>query len=270
MDGKLADAAKEPAFEVASVRPANGGDGRGWYGYRTDASGGFRVSGMSLSSLVWTAYVGTLGKDGQVSGGPDWAKSDRFDMSAKVDDAYMAGWEKLSDAQRMDRVRPMIRRLLADRFHLKLRLEMRPTPVYVLVQAKGGAKMKEVPAPEPVEGDTVDATARKMRDWKPGMTLPGQIVCSGSGCIGRAVAMSNAIGQIMGSSNSDRLVIDQTGLKGYYDFTINQPRSSESAIADVESDLGLKFEPRVIPMKTYIIDSAAKPSVDGAEDSVRR
>ncbi len=78
--------------------------------------------------------------------------------------------------------------------------------------------------------------------------------------------MSGAIPQIIGSSHADRMLIDQTGLKGFYDFSFpSLPRNDDSAMAQVEDALGLKFESRTMPMKTYVIESAEKPSVDGAE-----
>jgi uncharacterized protein (TIGR03435 family) len=196
-----------------------------------------------------------------VSGGLKWAQSDWFDINAKVGGANLADWDKLTDAQRMDRVRPMLRRLLADRFQLKLRIETQPTPVYALVQAKGGAKMKEVPAP--VDGDPVAALARQLNHSKP---IPGNVRCWGNTCTGLAAPMSNAIGYIAGMSRVDRMVMDETGLKGHYDFTFRQPpEKDDSAMAEIEDDLGLKFEARSVPMKTYVIDSAEKPSADGAE-----
>jgi uncharacterized protein (TIGR03435 family) len=263
--GAQGDDALGPAFEVATIRPANRDDGRHWFGIRVDASGRFTTSAESLSGLVSIAYVRAPG-EGKVSGGPKWAQSDTFDINAKVDDAYMEGWGKLSYAERMDRMRPMIRRLLAERFQLKLKIETQPTPVYALVQAKGGTRMKEVPAPEPVEGgDSMEAIMKQMKE-NPGKPIPGNILCSGHTCTGTAVPMRNAIGQISGSSKADRIVIDETGLKGYYNFSFTQPgNNDESAMAEIEDDLGLKFEPRTVPMKVYIIDSAEKPSVDGAE-----
>jgi uncharacterized protein (TIGR03435 family) len=261
------DDAIGPAFEVATIRAANRDDGRHWFGGRLDASGRYTVSAMPLSGLVRWAYLDAPGK-GMVTAdreAPKWVTSDEFDITAKVDDAYMDGWDKLSDEQRMERVRPMIRRLLADRFHLKLRVEMRDTPVYALVQAKGGAHVKQVPAPEPVEGDPMEAQARWMRD-NPDKPIPGGIMCTGNTCTGHAARISDSIGQIRGSSHADRMVIDETGLTGYYDFSFTQPGpKDDSAMAEVSDDLGMKFEPRTVPIKTYVIDSAEKPSVDGAE-----
>jgi len=258
---QAAVSAAGPAFEVATVRPAGHADGRRWFGMRLVPSGRLTVSAMSMKDQVWAAYVG-FGK-AQVSGGPKWVETDQFDVEAKVDDAYMAGWDKMSDAQRMDVVRPMLRRLLADRFQLKLHTEMRDTPVYALVQAKGGARMKEVPAPESLEGegDDVEKTMRQMAAH-PGKPLPGGMMCTGSGGTGNAVPMSYALGQIGESSGADRMVLDETGLKGHYDFsyTISRDKDALSPMQQIEDQLGLRFEPRKVPITTYVIDSAEKPS----------
>lgn len=260
-------AATGPTFEVAVVRPANRDDGRHWFGMRVDASGRYEVSAMSLSSLVWLAYVdapdkGKVTTDHEV---PKWVSSEEFDIQAKIDDAYRSGWDKLSYEQRMEVVRPMIRQLLAERFHLKLRTETQKTAVYVLVQAKGGAHVTEVPPPTPADEDPMDAQAQRMADHseKP---FRGGIMCSRDKCTANGVKISAAIGQISASSHADRIVIDQTGLKGYYNFSFSLPTDKdESPMQVVEEDLGMKFKPRSVPIKTYVIESAEKPSIDGSE-----
>ena len=260
--GDAADAVG-PAFEVATIRPAHADAGAGgWMGMRLAPSGRLMARSMSLTSLVWFAYLPRPAK-GKVEGGPKWADSDRYDIDAKVDDAQMAGWEKLSDNERMDRVLPMLRALLAARFDLKLHTEMRVTPVFALVQAKGGTKMKEVPAPEPVEGDG-DAMEKTMREMAahPGKPSPGVILCTGNGCSGHAVQMKNAVGQFAGSSKLDGIAVDETGLEGYYDFSYNVSYDADAPapVDQIEQQLGLHFESRKVPMKTYVIDAAEKPS----------
>lgn len=255
-----------PAFEVATIRTANRDDGRHWFGRRVDASGRLTISADSLSGLVGWAYSDPPARHKVTTdrGLPRWVSSDEFDITAKVDEAYMHGWDKLSDKERMDLARPMMRRLLAERFHVKLRVEMRDTPVYALVQAKGGAHVKEVPAPVPSDGDPMEARAKWMAD-NPGKAVPGGMACSGDKCTANAVRMSAAAGQIAASSRADRMVIDDTGLKGYYDFSFTIPNNQdESAMSEVEEDLGMKFEPRTLTIKTYVIESAEKPSLDGA------
>jgi uncharacterized protein (TIGR03435 family) len=91
-----------------------------------------------------------------------------------------------------------------------------------LVRAKGGAKVKEVSAPAPVQEDWHEAL-RSFRDNNPGKPFPGAIRCTSEGCPAKAASMSDALGQIHGSSESDRMVIDETGQTGYYDFSFRNP-----------------------------------------------
>ena len=141
-------------------------------------------------------------------------------------------------------------------------MEMRKTPVYALVQAKGGAHVKEVPTPAAMEGDPNEAMAKWYAE-NPGKAMPGGILCADK-CIGNAVKISDAVGQIAGSSRADRMVMDETGLTGYYDFSFTQPQTKdEPAMQEVEDDLGMRFEPRSVAMRTYVIEGAEKPSLDG-------
>lgn len=102
-------------------------------------------------------------------------------------------------------MQPLVRALLDERYHLRLHPEVRPTPVYVLVQAKGGAKVKEVSAPPPIVGDVHEALKR-FRKENPGKPFPGGISCTGDGCTAKAVSMTNALRQIQGRSHADRMV----------------------------------------------------------------
>ena len=254
-----------PAFEVAVVRPTKA-DHAGGFGVGTTPSGRFTASSVSLTFLLRQAYWEGPGKSTVTLDrtAPKWVDSDNFDINAKVDNAYLQGWDKLSNAQRMNLVRPMLARLLADRFQLKVRIEMHKTPVYALVQAKGGTHMKEVSMPATVDGDPGEAMAKWIRD-NPGKGVPGFVSCGADKCIANAATISDAIGQIASSSGADRIVIDETGLKGHYSFSFTMPHDrDEPAMQEVEDDLGLKFEPRTVLVKTYVIESAVKPSVDGA------
>ena len=142
---------------------------------------------------------------------------------------------------------------------------MRETPVYALVQAKGGAKLKEVAAPEPLEGegDSWQKASRYMNDH-PGKAAPGYITCGGSGCTGHAMQMKFAVGQFGASADANQMVMDQTGLTGYYDFSykITHEANDLTPMQQIEDQLGLRFESRKVPIKTYVIDSAEKPTQD--------
>jgi len=231
---------------VATVRAAEaknaGGTGEttheAKHGSEVDISGRFTVSGMPLSGLVWLAYVGGQ-QAAQVEGGPAWSDTELWDIEAQMDDADMAGWLTLSDAQRMERVRPQLRALLAERFGLRVHTEMKPTPVYALVQAKGGVKMKMVAAPAVLQtsGLTVEDGA-----WE-----------------GHAVQVNALTGQVgFAVGAKGKLLVDETGLGGfYYDFALRL-RGDRPAAEQIEQGLGLRVEERVVPVKTYVVDEAAR------------
>ena len=123
-------------FEVATVRLANRNDGRQWFGTQGGAFG--QVLGVGdVAEEPGVVRICGYAEDGTVEGGPKWAETDQWDIEAKMDEADMGGWEKLSDRERMERVRPLLRALLEDRFKLKVHTEMKVTPVYALVAGEG-------------------------------------------------------------------------------------------------------------------------------------
>ena len=247
-------------FEVATVKPANRNDGRRWFGTQVAPSGRFMASAMPLTALVWVAYVGTQ-KTGRVEGGPKWADEDAWDINAKLDEADMTGWETLSDKQRMERVRPQLRELLAERFGLKVHAEMKVTSVYALVQVRGGVKMKLVAAP-PANADPQEQEDRMRSDKTPAGPPTGGFMVSDQGWVGHAVQVSGLVGQIgyeVGAN--DKPMVDETGLDGsYYDFSVKLTHDKDGPTVEqqIEDKLGLRVEERKMAMKTYVIDEAEK------------
>src|SRR5258708_3152009 len=71
--------------------------------------------------------------DWNVSSGPGWIRTDRYDVAAKAD---VAG--NLTEAQ----VKPMLQALLAERFKLRLHQSSKEMSGYALVVGKGGPKVK--------------------------------------------------------------------------------------------------------------------------------
>jgi uncharacterized protein (TIGR03435 family) len=251
-----------PPFEVATVRPS-GADVQQSFIWKVTPSGRFMAANQPLQNLVVLAYGGKRGSTNVVDERKH-SDDEHFDINAKVDDAYLAGWDKLSDEERIERIKPMLRALLADRFHLKLRTEMRPTPVYALAQAKGGAKLKMAASPGTEDPDE----QQKRKDHDPAAKAPpgGAAYISGN-WIGNAEPIDNLVGLLAGLSSADRIVIDGTCLKGFYDFKLHlsQDPDAPAVPEQIQEQLGLKLEPRKVLVKTYLIESAQKPSVDGAE-----
>lgn len=211
-----------PAFEVASIRPAAPPEPS--RGMRVGRSGGpgtkdpTRVTyeNFSLSNLVTEAYDI---KRYQISG-PSWLDSERFDVKAKV-----------PEGATKEQYRLMLQNLLAERFKLTLHHDKKEMPMYELVVAKNGPKMKEsVDDPAPKD-DPAPASPPPSGPPKFTMDKDGYpVLPPGSGPMtimmnGRArmqvskMSMQDFAGRLSGQVS--RPVTDATGLKGKYDFILS-------------------------------------------------
>jgi uncharacterized protein (TIGR03435 family) len=228
-------AGQEPAsFEVASIKFHPGPI--------TMSGGGVKGATLSdtaltLRNLIEDAY-GV--RTDQISGGPSWIGSDRYDVVAKAE-----GEGTLSH----DRAMQMLQTLLADRFQLKVHRETRETPVYELVVGKNGPKLKHV-GPDTTGGSMtrgLNTGALHMETSK-----------------GTLEQLARQL-----SVTAGRPVIDKTGLAGFYAYTLDwasgiqppQPDSdTPSMFTAVQEQLGLKLESARAPVEMLIVDRAEKPS----------
>ena len=200
---------------------------------------GRRVSAVAKSLIGLISYAFDVRYD-QVSGGPDWASSDYYDIEAKAAE----GEGTLS----IDQSREMMRSLLADRFRLRVHEETQDAPVYTLVVAKNGPKMKQVPS-DTQGGSITRETDKGIRIE----TVKG--------------TMANLARQL--SATAGRPVIDKTGLSGYYAFTLvwfpaNRIPAPDvdapSMVAALREQLGLWLESSKGPTKKVIVDHVQRLS----------
>jgi uncharacterized protein (TIGR03435 family) len=168
-----------------------------------------------------------------------------FDIEAKVVPSDGAAPPKLTDRQ----LTAMIIPLLADRFHFKAHLQTRTLPVYDLVVAHGGLKIK------------LDQTQRTGGSWY----MNGendQVVLSGKS--DTLTDLASAIADAAG-----RKVIDKTGLTGSADITLKwtDDVAAEqggpnvvSIFTALDDQLGLKLQPAKGPVDTLVIDHVEMPT----------
>lgn len=236
----LAPLLAQPAFEVASIKPNDSGNGSSFI---QPTAGRLRITNMTVKSLVMFAYQV---RDFQISGAPPWLDGQRYDIEAKA-----AGNEN------PEQLRAMLQTLLRDRFALSLRHETKELPIYELTVAKGGLKIQPLQ-----EGGCVA--------FRPEAPERGANIC-GSQMIGRgqfdaanitmpdlATAFSFMVG---------RTVTDRTGVSGVYPVHLkfapeNAPPESDapSIFTAVQERLGLKLEAARGPVEVLAIDSVEKPS----------
>lgn len=182
----------------------------------------------------------------QIEGGPGWINTDDYDIEAKAEAPTS-----------LDNLHIMFQNLLVDRFNLKYHMETRQGPVYVLTVDKAGLKMKQNPG-----GDAWDYP----------------ILPTGRGEItGKRVPMKYFcwfLGQML--QRDERPVVDETGLKGFWDFRLqflpdlpsNVSRdqlppdlaSRPSLFDALPEQLGLRLKPAQGPVPYFVIDHIDRPS----------
>jgi bla regulator protein blaR1 len=130
-----------PSFDVASIKPNHTGS-RGMM-INNRPGGRFVATNISVAMLLRMTYHV---QDFQISGGPKWINTERYDIEAIPESAETDNVGKLTADQRevaLERQRQRVEQLLESRFDLKLHRETKELPVYVLVVAKNGPKFRE-------------------------------------------------------------------------------------------------------------------------------
>ncbi len=229
---------QKPSFEVISIKPSAPN-----LGIRGGGPRGDRVSlvGVNLRMLVQQAYGRAGGGPAgqiQIVGGPPWMDSDRYDVEAKAD----CSGGRLSREQ----TQLMMQSLLEERFQLKAHKETRELPIYNLVVAKDGPKLKasadQTPSPLVANGppqpcDPATANPDRIpipppppppgaggRGGLPDISnLPRGAMIMMMSPTGLTMATNGApIGNLVGflQQQVGRPVIDKTDLKGLFDFKL--------------------------------------------------
>jgi uncharacterized protein (TIGR03435 family) len=258
------DASPAPSFDVATIKPNPSAEPTSWMGIR-NMPDGIEGAFVTVPILIQRAY-GLRSAD-QVSGGPDWTKNERFDIQAKMSEADMAEMQKLTHAEAKARREAMLQALLAVRFKLKVHSETRQAPVFELVIARGGPKLKDA-------GTNTSGNLGKGDDSKP-LVMFNQATESTMVAQGESTkALADLLSQP--TSGLGRPVVDKTGLNGAYDFTLNWvphwdrilPGPTGGSASPDEADslfealqqLGLKLQPATGPIEIIVIDHAEHPT----------
>jgi uncharacterized protein (TIGR03435 family) len=256
------------AFEVATIKVNRSNDTGGSFGTRP--GGVVLITNNTLRNIVRNTY-GV--QNTQIAGGPEWFDSVRFDITAKAP----GGGQGI---QAPEQVMAMMERLLAERFKLVVRREMRPTPVYALVLARGDRRLGAQLRKASVDCQAILAEARA-RNTQPVLpppvgdrpscgtrTRPGVLMASG-------VRMSDLARNL--ERPSERIVVDKTGLDGSWDIDLtyrfegaippgvpppDNTADTPSLFAAVQEQLGLKLDSQTVPIEMLVVASAQMPGED--------
>jgi uncharacterized protein (TIGR03435 family) len=266
------------AFDVASVkrdpgpfRPPN---------FPLDPGDAFRPVGgrfsadFPLITYISFAYKLNLTPDQRqslVGHLPNWVATDRFDIQARAE-----------GTPTKDQMRLMMQSLLAERFKLVVHFETGVFPVLAMVLGKPG---KTGPKLRPhSEGVPCEATPHTDRPPASGAIFPPEcdvyMFLMNPNALARAGSRNTTLAQLAGAlpglGKLDRPVVDQTGLTGRFDFSMEwvpEPNRALTANTDppaelngptfldaVHEQLGLKLESAKAPLQVLVVDSVERPT----------
>jgi uncharacterized protein (TIGR03435 family) len=243
-----------PAFAVVSVKENKT---KTLYGHAIFSEQGVSVVNMPLLNVIRMAYNMINSVDTEFINVPGWAKTDRYDIEAKVDVEDLDRLHKLTRPERQ----VMLQKLLADRFQLKVHVDKREQSVYLLVVPKSGPKINKVADIDPAQ-----------IKGPPEGYIPPRITAREIDA--KSIWMSSLA--MMLTQIVHRQVLDQTGLSGNYDVALKwtpelaSDGSSSTAGSDpgpsiftaVQEQLGLKLQPAKQNMDVLVIDHLELPSAN--------
>lgn len=219
----------DPKLEEGSVTPLPNGVG-------------YSVVRVTLRDMLAVMY---RVPSRQVVGGPEWVRSEHFDVEAKSNQSYST-----------DELHEMFERLLEDRFNLKVRVVDEAGPAYVLTVAPSGLKMRLVDVGTDRHSPIHETTANHYK----GDRVPLNY-------------LSFWLGQNL--QEDQRSVVDRTGLTGTYSFDLAfRPQEAPAALDNgdpsqeelptifqaLKQQLGLVLTPQKAPVPKVVIEHVEKPS----------
>jgi len=235
-------AAADPAFEVATIKPSQGNGRERSYGFKGER---FAAENASVTDLIKFAYKV---QDRQIDGAPVWMNEDRFDIAAKTDTPGQPS---------RDQQRSMVRKLLADRFGLKVQAVQRDFPVYALTVVESPPKVTAD------EQSGYDHGYVNVTDRKEGQTA---VQFTHYTMPEFADALMNFI--------QDRQIVDETGLTGRFNFALMIPTNTAygrqgpddmdkaTAYFGAVQPLGFKLVRKRSLLEVIVIDHLDKPSAN--------
>lgn len=217
--------AAQPAFEVASIKPAapdQPGTGT------NNPPGRYLLHNATLRFAIKNAF---RLEDYQLSGGPKWMDSDHYEIEGKT-----------SEAATLPAKLAMMQTLIINRFQLKFHRESREMAGYALVPAKNGLKLTKSESADGVEG-----------------TSSGPAMVSGRNqtMAGLAILLSRALSRPVLDETGYK---DRFDFRLVWASTSDEPAASVFSL--IQEQLGLRLEARRVPIELFVIEGAERPAAN--------
>jgi uncharacterized protein (TIGR03435 family) len=254
--GAWGQGVERPSFEVASIRPTNASpdvfalpDAVRLVGDRLLATK------ISAVGLIRAAYGAQYASRDQIIAADGWAASERFDVEARASSVLA---ETPTSTPLPPRAALMLQQLLQDRFRLRLRPDTRRLSRYALTYARADRSLKPG-----IRISDRDCTSKSFRDvgceYLPN---PGKYTMRGR-------PIHDFVEFLSRPAYTARPVFDDTGITRNVDidfqWTMNFTdimSSNASLLAAIQDQLGLKLEPRDVPLPVLIVEAIQRPSAN--------
>lgn len=238
--------AQGPAFDAASVKVNRSASPDSTIGIIP--GGTYRAINTTLARIIPDAFAVM---PFQVTGGPAWLTTDRFDITARPP----------ADA-RPDQLPAMLQALLVERFALKTHRVRQERPIYALTLAEGGRPGPRLTTSS-LDCDQQESDKQLSAPCQSQMGIGrggGQLLIQGRGI----ESLARTLGPVVG-----RIVTDRSGLAGKYDIDLKWSAGDATATSDapdifsaVREQLGLQLKPATGPVEMVVIDSVERPVAD--------
>lgn len=230
--GAIRACAQATEFEVASIKKRADTSGP----WSTQHPAGGRFSGQNLSARLLIQQAFNIEQTPfQLTGGPGWIGTETYDINAKIESQDRIGNEQLQ---------LLLQSLLASRFKLAYHRETKEGLVYALTVAKNGAKLQSAADPQ----------GRQIENW-------------GNDHLNALNVPVAEFARVL-QSRLGRVVVDETGIQGAYDFRLTwipdtaADTSGPSIFTALPEQYGLRLESRKGPIETIVIDHIEHPTED--------
>ena len=271
--GRAQAPASGPTFDVVSVKPYVAGRDTGPVGAMMNQrpDGGLTMNRVPIGLILAFAYQPISTAD--MVGLPDWATREFYNITATA---------SLSNPS-LDDQRAMLRAMLADRFRLVTHRERREVPSFDLVLANSDGKLGPGLVAASGDCDAVMAARRAEAEAasRSGGPPPSQRFDPAAPPPCLFAAMPNGVrGELtignlasMLRNPAGRVVVDKTGLRGWYRVTLAfdfaaypelartaPPDDAPSVFTAVREQLGLRLEPSRTERDVLVIDRLERPT----------
>ncbi len=252
-----------PSYEVATVK-------------KSDSNS---RNSTTVLRYIQAAFNIPHSSEMRVVGGPAWMATDTYVIQGKIPDAVRDAMQKMNPERRNDEGKLMQQALLADRFKMRMHFETREMPVYELVVAKGGLKVKEVQPPSAADGASSPPIPPAGTALTPSMLAPGALLFEmRPGGLAQMAARANPMRSMANAFMNEpeidgRPILDKTGLPGVYDFAMQwrPDRTPDAQASDasagapslftaLQEQLGLRLVATKGPVEVVVIDSIERPT----------